>query len=248
MSAQSVSPQVINAAGGGGTVGSSGTEVYYSIGEPFHLTLDNGTNIITQGFLQPDMVGRFGFTAGAFLTPAGCTDKAGGIIQVTVEIPGVSDPRDFVISYHWNSSSLCSTGDTCSTVVNLPPGTYSVQVVARYRGSGNTVPNDTVNLRDLVIAGSSGPCPIKVYNGFTPNGDGVNDVFYIENIGFFPGNSVEVYNRWGQPVFYGTHFNEGWDGSYQGHKADIGAYYWMISITDRFGKEQVMKGNSTLVR
>jgi hypothetical protein len=43
-------------------------------------------------------------------------------------------------------------------------------------------------------------------------------------------------------------YNEGWDGAYQGHKADIGAYYWVLSITDRFGKEQLMKGNSTLVR
>jgi gliding motility-associated-like protein len=40
-----------------------------------------------------------------------------------------------------------------------------------------------------------------VPNVITPNGDGANDFFLVEGIEFFPVNTVELYNRWGQRVF-----------------------------------------------
>ena len=83
---------------------------------------------------------------------------------------------------------------------------------------------------------------------FSPNGDGLNDVLRPIGIGFRNINYFRIYNRWGQAVFYGTHFNEGWDGSYQGARADIGVYYWQLSLNDRFGKEVLMKGDATLIR
>lgn len=42
---------------------------------------------------------------------------------------------------------------------------------------------------------------VKVYNLVTPNGDGMNDYFIIENINRFPNNSVEIFNRWGSRVY-----------------------------------------------
>ena len=59
---QSLSPQVINSAGGYGTIGTgtNSIEVYYNIGEPVINTIGNGTNLLTQGFLQPDVLGKFG--------------------------------------------------------------------------------------------------------------------------------------------------------------------------------------------
>jgi gliding motility-associated-like protein len=198
--AQSVSPQVINAAGGGGPVGTSGIEVYYNIGEAFYTTLSSNSQAITQGFLQPEIVGEFGLTAGAFMTPASCADKTDGSIRVEAKLPAGVNPANFRISYYWSNTALCLAGNTCSTVTNLAAGTYSVMVVCEYTASGSAVPTDTVKLSDLVVSGSSEPCQVTVYNGFSPNGDGVNEVFYIENITQFPGNKVEVYNRWGQKL------------------------------------------------
>jgi gliding motility-associated-like protein len=61
-------------------------------------------------------------------------------------------------------------------------------------------------------------------------------------------NYFRVFNRWGQQVFYGTKFNQGWDGSHQGHTADVGTYFWELSVTDRFGQELKLKGDSALIR
>lgn len=198
--AQSVSPQVMNAAGGGGPVGATGVEVYYNIGEAFYTTVQGNGRTITQGFLQPDVVGEFGLSASAFMTPASCADKADGSIRVDATFSGGVNVSSFRMTYYWSPAWVCAAGNSCSTIANLPAGTYSLMVVSEYTVSGSAIPNDTVRLNNLVISGSSEPCLITVYNGLSPNEDGVNDVFYIENIGQFPGNKVEIYNRWGQKL------------------------------------------------
>lgn len=233
--AQSVTPQVINAAGGGGAVGTSGIEVYYNIGEPFYTTINNGSNAITQGFLQPDVTGRFGLTAGAFITHAGCADKADGKIKVVAQLSGIGNSNDFQITYLWNSPSLCASGNACATVENLPPGTYSVTVVSHYTGPGTAVPNDTVKLTNIVVNGSPEPCQITIYNGFSPNGDGINEVFYIENIAQFPGNSVEIFNRWGQKLAELKNYdnvNQVWAGTIGAstQQAPAGTYFYVIDL------------------
>jgi len=43
--------------------------------------------------------------------------------------------------------------------------------------------------------------PLDIPQGFSPNGDGINDFFYIEGIENYPNNLVQVYNRWGNLVF-----------------------------------------------
>ena len=102
--------------------------------------------------------------------------------------------------------------------------------------------DDSINV--WVVAQSA----IFVPSAFSPNSDGKNDILRPIGIGFRNINYFRVFNRWGQQVYYGTRFNEGWDGSYQGAKADIGTYYWVLSITDRFGNEQMLKGDSALLR
>jgi len=102
--------------------------------------------------------------------------------------------------------------------------------------------NDTINV--WVVGQSS----IFVPSGFTPNGDGVNDVLKPIGVGYRDLNYFRVFNRWGQPVFYGSRFTDGWDGKYQGRPADVGTYYWVLSINDRFGNAVLLKGDTTLIR
>jgi gliding motility-associated-like protein len=86
------------------------------------------------------------------------------------------------------------------------------------------VNSDTVNVR---------PVPMIVFpNGFTPNGDGVNDDWQIDNIEQFPNCVVEVYNRWGQQLFYSVGYTTRWDGRFNNQELPVGTYYYVIELND----------------
>jgi gliding motility-associated-like protein len=55
--------------------------------------------------------------------------------------------------------------------------------------------------------------PIDLPNGFSPNGDGYNDYFVIENIDQYPENEILIFNRWGDQVYSAAPYGNDWDGS-----------------------------------
>lgn len=57
---------------------------------------------------------------------------------------------------------------------------------------------------EIKIVGAS---EVKVYDGFTPNGDNINDEWIIDFIELYPDNKVEIYNRWGQLVYRNSSYN-----------------------------------------
>jgi gliding motility-associated-like protein len=189
--------QVINSAGGGGAVG-GGVEVYYNIGEPVITTVGNSNITITQGFLQPDFIGKLGLSANAFVNNVSCNSKQDGVIIITPTIAGVSNLSNYAFEYHWSPSTVCPDL-SCSGIDSLSPGTYSVMVVSIYTG-GSAIPNDTVMLDSIVIQDNTDPCLIEVFNGVTPNGDSKNDLFFVKNIDQYPDNVVYIFNRWGQKM------------------------------------------------
>ena len=69
-----------------------------------------------------------------------------------------------------------------------------------------------------------------VYNAFSPNGDGRNDFWDIENAAFFPDIIVEVYNRWGEKFFNTKGYSDDkrWDGTNKGKLAPVGTYYYIV--------------------
>jgi gliding motility-associated-like protein len=70
--------------------------------------------------------------------------------------------------------------------------------------------------------------PIKIPNTFTPNGDGVNDVWNIAKLKDYPDAEVHVYNRYGVKLFYSKGYDEPWDGTFKGVKVPFGTYYYLI--------------------
>lgn len=143
--------------------------------------------------------------------------------------------------YTWRPSIYLDNPNVRNPLGYFPDTTrldYIVHVATESGCQGE----DTMNV--WVVAQSA----IFVPTAFSPNGDGRNDRLKPIGIGYRNINYFRVFNRYGQQVFYGTDFEDGWDGSYQGHTSDIGTYYWVLSITDRFGKEHLMKGDSALIR
>jgi gliding motility-associated-like protein len=88
---------------------------------------------------------------------------------------------------------------------------------------------------------------LYVPDAFTPNGDGLNDVFVPKGSGISK-YSLEIYNRWGEKIFHTTDFNTSWDGTYKGKVCKTDSYLWAIDLTDASGKRHLKSGSISLIR
>lgn len=91
------------------------------------------------------------------------------------------------------------------------------------------------------------PDDVFIPNMFTPNGDGVNDIFKIESI-FVEEMSMVIFNRWGQKVFESTTLGSGWDGTFEGSQQDPDVYVYCVTARCINGIDYVAQGNITLMK
>ena len=92
-------------------------------------------------------------------------------------------------------------------------------------------------------------CYINVPNGFTPNGDGINDYLYPLNAWNVTGLEFSVYNRIGQLVFETRDPARKWDGTINGKPQPPGSYVWTLSYTDGTSSKKIfLSGSSVLIR
>jgi gliding motility-associated-like protein len=100
------------------------------------------------------------------------------------------------------------------------------------------------SVRVKVFKGSA----VYVPTGFTPNGDGMNDLLRGLYVGINKVHYFKIYNRWGQQVFSTTSLSQGWDGTIKGVQQQTGTYVWMLKAEDISGKIYQLRGVSTLIR
>jgi gliding motility-associated-like protein len=193
----------------------------------------------------------------------GCTDTAKKdlfvpeipVITVTEDpvIPvttGITLPVTYgpeVVNYNWTPAKNLSCTD-CPTPYANPKltTTYTVKVEDQY-GCTNTA-NVTVT---TVCNGLNYFLP----NTFSPNGDGVNDIFAPRGVGITRVNSMRIFNRWGEMVFEKMNFvandrttGGGWDGNYKGKPASADVYVYIIEFVCENAAIVPVKGNVALVR
>lgn len=107
------------------------------------------------------------------------------------------------------------------------PGNYFVTVQL-----GSCITTDSINIQ-------IDSCLINIVpNIFTPNGDGINDYFIIENVERYPNNQLEVFNRWGKIVYKTNNYKNDWNGS----GLATGTYYYVFVPNDPLGKISIKKG------
>ena len=97
-----------------------------------------------------------------------------------------------------------------------------------------------------------GEVQVYVPSGFTPDNDGVNDLFLpsvtpLEQVEDY---RLEVYNRWGDLVFATQNPEEGWMGAYRSgsHFAGNEVFNWVITIDTQLGLPRRMAGQVTVIR
>jgi gliding motility-associated-like protein len=89
---------------------------------------------------------------------------------------------------------------------------------------------------------------IFVPTGFTPNGDGKNDIIRPVAVGISKLEYFRIYNRWGQLVFSTSINGQGWNGKIKGKDQSSNVYVWIVKGVDFTGKEIIAKGTVTLIK
>jgi gliding motility-associated-like protein len=124
------------------------------------------------------------------------------------------------------------------------------------QNSNNPVVEGIRNSILYVVTGTKGNCTaidsvniafeacsdIYIPNAFSPNGDGVNDIFRVlgSNIKEF---NLRIYNRWGTLLFETGQVDAGWDGKYNEKDVTAGVYVWLLDAKDTNGKVLNFNGN-----
>lgn len=94
---------------------------------------------------------------------------------------------------------------------------------------------------------------VFIPNTFTPNNDGMNDVFYPRGHGLFRIKSMKIFNRWGEQLFLRNDFQPnnnggGWDGTYKGKPLNPDVYIYVIEILCDNNSTLLYKGNIALLK
>jgi gliding motility-associated-like protein len=83
-------------------------------------------------------------------------------------------------------------------------------------------------------------------NSFTPNGDGINDIFEVRGLSIYK-PILKIFNRWGVEVYVSSNLWWTGDGG-NGYYCDNGVYNWIVEYKDKFGQNRKESGNVTLIR
>lgn len=138
------------------------------------------------------------------------------------------------------------TGEYLAPYTYEHPGNYNVKMVA-VNTMGVNQCSDTISLASYIVVDSS---LVDVPNVFTPNGDGVNDIFKVKTRSLENFQGV-ILNRWGRKVYEWTDPQDGWDGRIHGKYANPGTYFYIITARGREKNSPpryVKKGALMLIR
>ena len=140
------------------------------------------------------------------------------------------------VKYLWN------TGDLTPDYQVSSPGTYSL--TAEDQNGCFAKDSITVTFNECPIANNS----INVPSAFSPNNDGINDVFKPVIGGDIVSYEFAVYNRWGQLIFKSNQLGKGWDGNFNGIPQIVDTYIWTCSYKFRNNSKKFERGPVTLIR
>ncbi|HLX94006.1 MAG TPA: PKD domain-containing protein [Puia sp.] len=145
----------------------------------------------------------------------------------------------------WNPPAGLSCSN-CLTPVAAPISTTTYVVSATNNGGCTT--SDSITIHVLCSGGN-----LFVPNTFSPNNDGMNDVFYVRGTGLTRVQSMLIFNRWGQVVFERKDFTAndpaaGWDGTINGKPAPVDVYVYTIEVICTNSQIVPFHGNVALIR
>ena len=117
-----------------------------------------------------------------------------------------------------------------------------------------------IGLHDLVVSAGTGNCTAQAFwtlrvvndwyvpNAFSPNGDGINDMFLVYGPQIEDG-TLTVYDRWGEQIFQTQQpLTTGWDGTFKGEPMNPAVFVWVLQVNNGSDLTLIEKGEVTLIR
>ncbi|WP_460925496.1 T9SS type B sorting domain-containing protein [Pontibacter brevis] len=203
---------------------------------PYKYSKDGGTTFQTANILTGFAAGTYAITV---MDKLGCTT----VKEVTVA-RGEGEQMQVTVTPLTKAIGTDNSGSASVTVASGGTAPYTYQLNGGGFTSEPTFNGLAAGTYTLVVKDSFGcttevsfsiesAVDIDIPNGFTPNGDGVNDLWAIKNLStLHPNCRVTVYNRWGSPVFESKGYMQPWDGTYKGKMLPDGTYYCIIEFGD----------------
>lgn len=151
-------------------------------------------------------------------------------------------PAQITLNAYWQSVTkyLWQDGSIKQSYKVTNSGIYSVQV----EDVNGCIKKDLIN---IIVQGCN-ECKLFMPSAFTPNHDGLNDVFKAlpgcVNIGLH-NFAMRIYNKWGQLVFMSNDINKGWDGMYKNKLAGLDTYIYEVSYS--FNQQQPLLQKGTII-
>ncbi len=167
------------------------------------------------------------------------TVTVGSVIQLNATATGI------ITSWQWEPPDFLSC-TTCAGPVATPKSSELYTVLA----TNNFGCTDSASVTVHLICAQG---VVFIPNTFTPNGDGMNDVFYPRGRGVKTVHYFRVFNRWGELIFERDNFNIndvnfGWDGTYKGRLLNPDVFTYVTEMVCDNNETFMIKGNITLLR
>jgi len=206
-----------------------GFSVESSLGQPFVAIIQSEGNVVTEGFHQPDNVSPLTVELKVSVNDCDNTFEV-EILSVT----GCEANASFVVMWNNQAAAVKTKGLPSFSTLRITTSDGCTYEQAYYLNAMNP----------LVV-----PCDLFPYNFVTPNGDGQNDYFHIENIERpnYQNAHVRIFNRWGSVVWEGKKYdnkNVKWTGqNTEGKPLPAGTYFFTIDVigTTKSGYVELMQ-------
>jgi gliding motility-associated-like protein/surface-anchored protein len=139
------------------------------------------------------------------------------------------------LAYNWSPPTYLSATNILQPVVLNPVEdiVYTLSVT----GIGGCIRTDKVKIFALKI--------IDPPNTFTPNGDGINDLWEIKNLNLYNDCILEIYTPQGLRVYRAANYSKPWDGTYNGKPLPAGTYYYVINTNS---ERKLIAGYVTILK
>jgi gliding motility-associated-like protein len=173
----------------------------------------------------------------AYISNGACTDSSQSV-TVTVNQNPVADAGSEIFLFEGQTAQLHGTikGNNITTYY-WSPSTYLSDTTSL---TPTTTATDNITYTLTAVSSACGTSTSTVYvrvykkitipNTFSPNNDGVNDLWNIDALFTYPESLIQVFDRYGQQVFQSTGYARPWDGTFGGSKVPAGTYYYIIDL------------------